>query len=123
MSKKGVFGEVTFDLSDQFSIIGGARWYDIEVDLKGSAAGSFGNFGATTDNNAGNNLDNLFSNPNPDTASADGIITKFSVNWTPNSDTLVYATFSEGFRPGLLNRPGGASNPAGTFYCSLRCRY
>ena len=113
--QKGVFGEVTFDLSDQFSIIGGARWYDIEVDLKGSAAGSFGNFGATTDNNAGNNLDNLFSNPNPDTASTDGIITKFSVNWTPNSDTLVYATFSEGFRPGLLNRPGGASNPAGTF--------
>jgi outer membrane receptor protein involved in Fe transport len=113
--QKGVFGEVTFDLSDQFSIIGGARWYDIEVDLKGSAAGSFGNFGATQDNNAGNNLDNLFSNPNPDTASADGIITKFSVNWTPNSDTLVYATFSEGFRPGLLNRPGGASNPAGTF--------
>ena len=46
--QKGVFGEVTFDLSDQFSIIGGARWYDIEVDLKGSAAGSFGNFGGNT---------------------------------------------------------------------------
>ena len=28
---------------------------------------------------------------------------------------MIYATFSEGFRPGLLNRPGGASNPAGTF--------
>jgi iron complex outermembrane receptor protein len=113
--QKGVFGEVTFDLSEQFSIITGARWYDIEVDLKGSAAGSFGNFGATTDNNAGNNLDTLFSDPNPDTASTDGVITKFSVNWTPNSDAMVYATFSEGFRPGLLNRPGGASNAAGTF--------
>jgi iron complex outermembrane receptor protein len=113
--QKGVFGEVTFDLSDQFSIIGGARWYDIEVDLKGSAAGSFGNFGKTTDNNAGNNLDNLFSDPNPDTASTDGIITKFSLNWTPDANTLVYATFSEGFRPGLLNRPGGKTNAAGTF--------
>ena len=43
------------------------------------------------------------------------MITKFSVNWTPNSDQLIYATFSEGFRPGLLNRPGGSTNPAGTF--------
>jgi outer membrane receptor protein involved in Fe transport len=111
----GLFGEVTFDLNDQFSILAGARWYDIEVDLVGSAAGSFGNFGATADNNAGNNLDNLFSDPNPDTAATDGVITKLGVNWTPNANTLVYATFSEGFRPGLLNRPGGASNPAGTF--------
>ncbi len=113
--QQGLFGEVTFDLTDQFSVIAGARWYDIEVDLRGSAAGSFGNFGATTDNNAGNNLDNLFSSPNPDTAATDGIITKFSLNWTPDTNSLFYATFSEGFRPGLLNRPGGASNPAGTF--------
>jgi len=113
--QQGLFGEITFDLGDQFSIITGARWYDVEVDLKGSAAGSFGNFGATVDNNAGNNLDTLFSNPNPDTASTDGVISKLSLNWTPNGDSLFYATFSEGFRPGLLNRPGGASNPAGTF--------
>ncbi len=26
-----------------------------------------------------------------------------------------YGTISEGFRPGLLNRPGGSPNPAGTF--------
>ncbi len=111
----GVFGEVTFDVSEQLAFVAGARWYDIEVDLKGSAAGSFGNFGASEDNNAGNNLDTLFSAPNPDIASTDGVITKFSVNWTPNSDQLIYATFSEGFRPGLLNRPGGSTNPAGTF--------
>jgi len=93
----------------------GARWYDVEVDLVGSAAGSFGNFGATTDNNAGNNLDTLFADPRPDTASTDGVITKASVTWTPNDNQLLYATFSEGYRPGLLNRPGGATNPAGTF--------
>lgn len=113
--QQGLFGEATFDVSDQFSVLVGARWYDIEVDLQGSAAGSFGNFGADTDNNAGNNLDTLFSAPNPDTASTDGTITKFSLNWTPNSDQLIYLTYSEGFRPGLLNRPGGATNSAGTF--------
>ena len=32
--QKGVFGEVTFNVSDTFSIIAGARWYDVEVDLQ-----------------------------------------------------------------------------------------
>ena len=113
--QQGLFGEVTVDLNDSFSLLLGVRWFDISVDLQGSAAGSFGNFGATQDNNAGNNLDQLFSAPNPDTASTDGTITKFGLNWTPNGDQLFYFTFSEGFRPGLLNRPGGATNPAGTF--------
>ena len=113
--QQGLFGEVTVDLNNSFSLLLGARWFDINVDLQGSAAGSFGNFGATQDNNAGNNLDQLFSAPNPDTASTDGTITKFGLNWTPSSDQLFYFTFSEGFRPGLLNRPGGATNPAGTF--------
>jgi outer membrane receptor protein involved in Fe transport len=111
----GIFGEAKIRLNDEFAVTVGARWYDVEVDLVGSAAGSFGNFGATTDNNAGNNLDTLFADPRPDTASTDGVISKASVTWTPNDNQLLYATFSEGYRPGLLNRPGGATNPAGTF--------
>ena len=106
------FGELSFDIGDHFSTTVGARWYDVEVDLKGSAAGSFGNFGATEDNNAGNNLDELFSGEN-DTADADGVIGKVSLTWTPNDNMLYYVTWSEGFRPGFLNRPGGASNGAG----------
>jgi outer membrane receptor protein involved in Fe transport len=108
------FGEMTIDVSDQLAATLGARWYDVEVDLKGSAAGSFGNFGATTDNNAGNNLDTLFSGAN-DSAQTDGWIGKVSLAWTPSSDQLYYATWSEGFRPGLLNRPGGSTNAAGTY--------
>jgi outer membrane receptor protein involved in Fe transport len=49
----------------------------------------------------------------PDTAKIDGSIFKVSLNWSPNSDHLIYATWSEGFRPGLLNRPGGAVGPGG----------
>lgn len=109
----GVFGEVTVDVSDQFAATLGARWYDIEVDLKGSAAGSFGNKGGTTDNNAGNNLDEIFSGVN-DTAQTDGVIGKVSLAWTPNSDQLYYATWSEGFRPGFLNRPAGSGNASYT---------
>lgn len=49
----------------------------------------------------------------PDIAQADGFIFKGTVNVTPTPDLLFYATYSEGFRPGLLNRPGGATNGAG----------
>ncbi len=105
----GVFGELAVDLSDQVTATFGARWYDIAVDLRGSAAGSFGNKGATTDNNAGNNLDQIFSGAN-DKALTEGVIGKFSLAWQPNDDSLLYVTWAEGYRPGFLNRPGGAGN-------------
>jgi len=49
----------------------------------------------------------------PDVAKASGWIKKGTLTVTPNEDLLFYATYSEGFRPGLLNRPGGATNGAG----------
>ncbi len=116
----GLFGEATFDLNEQFSVTFGARWYDIEVDLEGSANSSFFNLGQATDQQrAGTNISAQFAPNNafgaPDTASTDGVIYKLTGSWTPTDDTLFYATYSEGFRPGLLNRPGGRTNPAGTY--------
>lgn len=110
----GLFGELNFDITDQFTASVGARWYDIEVDLLGSAAGSFGNLGADEDNNAGNNLDEIFSGEN-DKAETDGVIGKISLSWMPNPDQLFYVTWSEGYRPGFLNRPGGAVSQDGTY--------
>ena len=49
----------------------------------------------------------------PDVAEANGVILKGTVTLTPTEDLLFYATYSEGFRPGLLNRPGGAQGPSG----------
>jgi len=112
----GVFGEVTFDLNEQFSLVLGARWYDIEVDLEGSANSSFLNLGQTVDAQAfGTNISAQFAPDNtvgaPDKAATDGTIFKVTLDWRPNDDHMVYATVSEGFRAGLLNRPGGASGP------------
>ncbi|MBN05382.1 TonB-dependent receptor [Ponticaulis sp.] len=114
----GVFGEATFDLTDQFAVTVGARWYDVEVDLEGSANSSFFNLFADTDQQVfGTNISAQFAPNNtvgaPDTASTDGVIFKATGEWTPTDDVLLYATYSEGFRPGLLNRPGGASGPGG----------
>lgn len=114
----GVFGEATLDLSDQFALTLGGRYYDIEVDLEGSANSSFLNFGAASDAQAfGTNISAQFAPNNsvgaPDKAATDGFIYKVSGEYRPSDDVLLYVTLSEGFRPGLLNRPGGRAGPGG----------
>ena len=158
----GIFGEVSFDVvPDTLTLTFGTRYYDVEVDLEGSANSSFCNsyqpdadaFGTdisdqynadgrytfrntcNTDRHitytAGQSVaDILATDPAlsqaqaqaifnalaaPDTAATDGFIFKGSVSFTPTEDLLFYATYSEGYRPGLLNRPGGRVNAAGTF--------
>lgn len=44
----------------------------------------------------------------PDVAEDDGVIGKVTLAWAPTDDSMYYVTWSEGFRTGLLNRPGGA---------------
>ena len=150
--RMGIFGEVTFDLTDTVSITGGLRWFDYEVDLAGSANSSFYNMSGTDYNKFGTNINDLYDgdqsirwtyagffpydaspvytpdnlpsqdDPNyqrivnsiyaPDKAEDDGVIGKVTVSWRPNDDHLWYVTWSEGFRTGLLNRPGGAVQSA-----------
>ncbi|AKQ41040.1 TonB-denpendent receptor [Aurantiacibacter atlanticus] len=128
----GLFGEASFDVvPDLLTVTAGLRYYDIEVDLEGSANSSFFNlaspvFGANTgvplaqridQQRSGTNISAQFAPDNtvgaPDTAETSGVIFKGTVTLTPNQDLLFYATYSEGFRPGLLNRPGGAAGPNG----------
>jgi outer membrane receptor protein involved in Fe transport len=153
----GIFGEASFDVvPDLLSVTFGARYYDVEVDIEGSANGSFCNSGAAQDANAfGTDISDLYNGDGqftfigscdaslrqtfdlndsladiqaaglsagqaqqvfnavraPDTASTSGVIFKGTVTLTPTPDLLFYATYSEGFRPGLLNRPGGSVAP------------
>lgn len=114
----GIFGETTFDISDQFALTLGARYYDVEVDLEGSANSSFYNLFTESDQQVfGTNISWLYGPDGPaeapDKAATDGMIYKVTGEWTPANDLLFYATYSEGFRAGLLNRPGGASGPDG----------
>jgi outer membrane receptor protein involved in Fe transport len=116
----GIFGEASYDFTDQFAVTVGLRYYDIEVDFEGSANSSFINLGGTTDaQEFGTNISAQFAPDNtvgaPDKAVADGTIFKVTGTWRPNDDSMYYLTVSEGFRPGLLNRPGGSQNPSGTF--------
>lgn len=155
----GVFGEGTFDINDQFALTVGARYYDIAVDLEGSANATFCNSGGTDENAFGTNISDLYDGDGsftfigscdqslhqtftladtletiqaaglseaqatqvfnsvraPDKAETSGVIFKVTGTYTPNDDLLFYATYSQGFRPGLLNRPGGAFQAATNF--------
>jgi outer membrane receptor protein involved in Fe transport len=116
----GVFGEVSFALNDTSELSVGARWYDIEVDFEGSANSSFYNgFGNPDTQQFGSNLSAQYAPGNangyPDKAQTDGVIGKVTYSWNPTEDVMYYATWSEGFRPGLLNRPVGSSSPDGSY--------
>ena len=116
----GVFGEVSYALSDTSELSVGARWYDIEVDFEGSANSSFYNgFGNPDTQQFGSNLSAQYAPGNangyPDKAATDGVIGKVTYSWNKSEDTMLYVTMSEGFRPGLLNRPVGSSSPDGSY--------
>ena len=116
----GVFGEVSFALTDTSELSVGARWYDIEVDFEGSANSSFYNgFGNPDTQQFGSNLSAQYAPGNangyPDKAQTDGVIGKVTYSWNKSEDVMYYATWSEGFRPGLLNRPVGSSSPDGSY--------
>lgn len=96
-----LFGEVTYDLIPEvLALTGGLRWYDLEVDLRGSS-----NFGSRSSTQVGVNLDTNLAPFAP--LQEDDVIPKVTLTWTPNADQLYYATYSEGFRPGGFNRGGG----------------
>lgn len=153
----GLFGEASFDVvPDVLTATFGARYYNVEDDLDGSANSSFCNQSGpngTDANGFGTDISDLYNGDGkytfigtcsaskqltfttsdtlasitakglsasqaarvlaalraPDKAKAEGVILKGTIKFTPTKDLLFYATYSEGFRPGLLNRPGGAT--------------
>jgi len=118
--QKGFFGELNFALSDTSELTIGARWYDIQVDFEGSANSSFYNgFGSPDTQQFGSNLSAQYAPGNangyPDKAKTDGVIGKVTYSWNPSDEVMYYVTWSEGFRPGLLNRPVGRTSPDGSY--------
>ena len=129
----GAFAEVTYDIiPDTLAVTGGIRYFDVRVDFTGSSNTttqiSTGNAG---DVDAGFNLTDIFDGDDTfinfpfggdgtgvattlpfdpiDEAVSDGVIFKANLTWTPNDQQLYYLTFSQGFRPGILNRPAATS--------------
>lgn len=131
-----VFGQVEYDLTDTLTASVGARWYQIDDIYKGSTSTvdvtrrirAFGTLDA--DELAAVGLDPVAVNEainsgqlEVDLLDDNGVLTvddtifKFSLDWKANDDVLLFATYSEGFRPPVTNRVGGglATNQEGAF--------
>jgi iron complex outermembrane recepter protein len=108
-----VFGELSFDLTDRLTLTGGFRRYETDSSLRGFFGFSDGyssNYGeALCDPSFGTgfspcvNLDGEVDDS--------GTIPKANLTFNITDDAMIYATYSEGFRPGGLNRNNRPPNP------------
>ncbi len=124
-----VYGEVSFDvIPDKLTMTAGARYYNEQAAMYGGSSTSFSGgirqncnsvntapSGLTTCNYtplavlptslaASSVLTSRLAGINPTTYK--GVIFKGNLNYKINESSLVYLTYSEGFRPGGFNRKG-----------------
>ncbi|MCZ6717690.1 MAG: TonB-dependent receptor [Gammaproteobacteria bacterium] len=108
-----VFGEVSYDLTDALSVTAGIRWFDEESQLSGVVGwGDVCNISffavpifndcttgltpATRFRDNDDSVDLKYSNTDA--------IYKGNISWNIDDEKMVYFTYSEGYRPGGLNR-------------------
>jgi len=119
-----VFGEVSFDITDQLTVTGGARWFKAENSLAGFFG--YGDGFSTSGTNGEALCSDLLGNDPGDRAGwvpytavntapcknldksvdEDGVTPKVNITYRFNDDRMVYVTYSKGFRPGGVNRRG-----------------
>jgi len=129
-----VFGQLEFDITDTVTASFGARWYQIEDIYKGATtSGSSGDvsgrlrafgdgsdaaliefFGAEEAASiqaaiAAGQLDTSLLDSDG-TLTVDDTIIKASLDWKVSNDVMVFASYSEGFRPPVTNRVGGGKS-------------
>ena len=85
--EESVYGELSYRINDQWEILGGLRFARVSYDL------DIGPPGVDSRSNPVNSL------------STDDDITspKVTLTWRPKEDLMIYATYSQGFRPGIVN--------------------
>ena len=105
---QALFGELSYDLTDSLTVTGGMRWFKARNSLKG-----FFGYGAGFSSGTGEaacfssepfqgapctNLDKRVSESDS--------IGRVNLTWQIDDKKMVYATWSQGYRPGGINRRG-----------------
>lgn len=112
------YGEASFDIvPEKLTVTGGLRYYNEKASINGSSNGSFGGsrgvYNAATGTyspsatppttyNVSANLNQLYADASP--AKYTGVLFKGNLTYKFGEGSLVYATYSDGFRPGGFNR-------------------
>jgi outer membrane receptor protein involved in Fe transport len=119
-TQKAIFASVDFDITEDLTATVGTRYYQIDNEMLGANVGSFfckvygtGETGPCTgalygygDTVApyGTNLDE--QDPNSDKVT--DTKSRANLSWNVNDDVMLFATWSEGYRPGGFNRGPGS---------------
>jgi iron complex outermembrane recepter protein len=106
-SEKAVFGEFSYDATDKLTMTAGFRYFESENSLRG-----FFGFGAGFSSNTGEakckpEYGSFSTAPCvnlSDKKTDSGTLGKFNLTYKVSEDALIYATWSEGYRPGGVNR-------------------
>ncbi|MFV1998183.1 MAG: TonB-dependent receptor [Acidiferrobacterales bacterium] len=100
---KAIFGEFTWHITDQWNATVGGRWFETHNDklyLKYIA----GHKGAN-DRNEGGFIQNRWQgNDIVQSATISEFVPKFSLDYQIDDNKMVYATYTEGYRTGGINR-------------------
>ena len=97
VEERGVFGEVSFDLNDRFSVVLGSRWFDTSVEFSEQQGGLAAGVPLAEDTP-------LSSIPaEGGEQSEDGFIFKGALEFQANESLFLYASVAEGFRLGGAN--------------------
>ena len=94
LSQKALFGEMTYDLSEQFQLLVGTRYYDSTRNSSDRTTHPFAGF----TNDFVRDAVNQETSENKTTF-------KFSASYRPTEDLLFYAAAAQGFRVGGVNKP------------------
>lgn len=120
---EAVFGELSFDITDKWTVTAGGRWFRASNSLQGyygfaegySSQGGvdpafrYGEAGCRALYGDPSNWVKYEGAPceNFDkTVKEDGSLGRFNITYEIDDNKLVYATWSEGYRPGGINRRG-----------------
>ena len=105
---EAVFGELSFDITDALTLTGGMRWFKANNSLKGFWGYGDGFSGSTGVSQCFSdepfqgapctNLDKRVSERDS--------LGRVNLAWQIDDTKMVYATWSEGYRPGGINRKG-----------------
>ena len=124
-----VFGQLEFDITDTVTASFGARWYQIDDTYKGSTTTvdvsarlrAFGDGSDAALIGIGEDPAEIaaaIANGQLETSLLDGdgtltvddTIIKASLDWKVSDEVMLFASYSEGFRPPVTNRVGGGKS-------------
>ena len=94
VEEKAVFGEGTFEITDQWQVTAGARYFDYSSEIAGAATLPL----------LGQPLSPYDRNPSGGTGGQDGWVWKLNSSYEFTPDFMVYGTYSKGYRIGGPNR-------------------